>query len=119
MRGNMARAGSSHLCQRREMHGELLGAGPTTGTNEVDTLGPMQSLKTVSAEPLGCRGAPHLRGQSEQRPEEQDQGTRRPRPRTGWETAAGPEARDPAGRAPGCCSKEDTPREHTLAESHR
>ena len=32
------------------MHGELLGAGPTTGTNEVDTLGPIQGLKTASAE---------------------------------------------------------------------
>ena len=32
------------------MHGKLPGAGPTTGTKEADTLGPVQSLKIVSAE---------------------------------------------------------------------
>ena len=64
------------------MHGKILGAGPTTGTKEVDTRGPIQRLNSVSGAARDG-GVPDLRGQSEQSPEEQEQGTTRPRPLTG------------------------------------
>lgn len=103
------------------MHGKVLGAGPATGAEEVDTMGPTKSLKIASVEQQVMAGALTRegrvsRGQRSRNRAPQDHG-----PLTGWETPSTPHKGQEGQRqrARGLLPAGKITWGHTLARMHR